>query len=239
MDNRDSQPVSGRAELRENYVRTGRLPLGRSAWLAVRDAVVQPFWLPIKLLPGVVGLKLRQWIYRVRLAGMGRHSLIEVGVGIQAPERVRIGDFTLIDKYCQLNAGDGSIAVGSRCHLAPFTVVLGHGGVVIEDYVGVAAGAKIYSISEWHGGGKRLAGPMIPAEHRGLRVGPVRLEQDSFLGANAVVLPGVTVGRGAVVGANTVVARDVPPWTVVLGVPAVPVGTRDPVTVDGKADAGC
>jgi acetyltransferase-like isoleucine patch superfamily enzyme len=43
------------------------------------------------------------------------------------------------------------------------------------------------------------------------------------------VLPGVTIGHGAVVGANSLVARDVPPWTIVLGVPAIPVGKREPV----------
>jgi dTDP-4-amino-4,6-dideoxy-D-glucose acyltransferase len=144
---------------------------------------------------------------------------------------VHLGEFTLIDRYCLLVASEGSIRIGSRCHLAPHVLVLGHGGVTIGDYVGIGAGAKIYSISEWPGEGKRLAGPMVPAEQRGLRKAAVRLEQDCFIGAGAVVLPGVTVGRGAVVGANSVVARDVPPWTVVMGVPAMPIGARDPVAV--------
>ena len=71
------------------------------------DLLVQPFWLPIKYLPGVVGMKLRQWIYRCRLKRMGRHSMIDVGVEIARPRNVQIDDFTLIDKYGQLHAGDG------------------------------------------------------------------------------------------------------------------------------------
>lgn len=50
--------------------------------------------------------------------------------------------------------------------------------------------------------------------------GPVVIEPDAWLGAGAIVLPGVTIGRGAVVGALSVVASDVPPLTVVAGQPA-------------------
>jgi len=217
------------AKLRQSYVETGRLPLGRMIALGLRDLLVMPFWWPIKMCPGTVALKLRQWVYRRRLAAMGRHSLIEVGVEIPQPGGVRIGDFTLIDKYCQLSAQTGQIVIGDRCHLAPFTIVLGQGGVTIDDYVGIAAGAKIYSISEWPGEGKRLAGPLVPQSDRGLKIAPVHLCRDSFVGANSVILPGVTVGEGAVVGGNSLVGSNVPPWTVVLGVPAIPVGQREPV----------
>lgn len=228
-DNETNQSETSR--VRDSYVTSGRVPLGYAIGRGLRDLFLGPLWGSIKFMPGAVGMKLRQWVYRMRLAEMGRHSLVEVGVSIPVGRNVRLGDFTLIDKYCQLTAAEGSIVIGSRCHLAPFTIILGHGGVTIEDYVGVAAGARIYSISEWPGEGKRLAGPMIPFEHRGLRKGPVVLKKDCFIGANAVILPGVTVGEGAVVGANTVVARDVEPWTVVIGNPAMPAGTREPVSV--------
>lgn len=228
---RPATVTSDAAALRNAYVQTGRLPVGRMICLALRDLFIIPFWWPVKMMPGAVPMKLRQWVYRVRLSAMGRHSLIDLAVEISRGRNVRIGDFTLIDKYCQLTAPSGSIAIGSRCHLAPFTIVLGHGGVTIEDYVGIGAGARIVSISEWPGGGKRLAGPMVPEAERGLKIAPVRLCCDSFVGANAVVLPGVTVGEGAVVGAGSVVGRDVPPWTIVMGVPAMPVGHREPIGV--------
>ena len=227
----DDATPSPEAQLRHSYIASGKLPLGAMLAMGLRDLFIQPVWLPVKHLPGSIGMKLRQWVYRCRLASMGRHSLVDVGVEIRGPRNIRVGQFTLIDKYVQLTATDGSIVIGDRCHLAPMTIVLGHGGVIIEDYVGIGPGARILSISEWPGEGKRLAGPMTPPEQRGLRLGPVKLEQDSFIGTNVVILPGVTVGRGAVVGANSVVGRDVPPWTVVVGVPAMPVGTREPVKV--------
>lgn len=58
--------------------------------------------------------------------------------------------------------------------------------------------------------------------------GPIHVEADAWIGANVVILPGVTVGRGAIVGAGAVVAKNVPAWTVVAGVPARVVRTLSP-----------
>jgi galactoside O-acetyltransferase len=57
---------------------------------------------------------------------------------------------------------------------------------------------------------------------------PIVVEADVWLGAGVVVLPGVTIGRGAIVGANSVVTKDVPPLTVVGGIPAKPIRTLQP-----------
>ena len=224
--------ISERKAIRDAYVRTGTVPLGTLIRVGLRDLFVQPLWLPLKYLPGAVGMKVRQWIYRARLGYLGKGALIDVGVEIINPRNVRIGGFTLVDKYCQFHASEGSISIGARCHIAPFASIFGHGGTIIEDYVCVASGAKIYSISEWPGEGKRLSGPMIPQEQRGLRRAPVKLERDSFIGAQTVVMPGVTVGQGAVVGTNSVVTHDIPPWTIAVGAPARAIGKRDPVTVE-------
>jgi maltose O-acetyltransferase len=61
-----------------------------------------------------------------------------------------------------------------------------------------------------------------------LDAGPVTIEDHVWIGSRAMILPGVTVGRGAVVAAGSVVTKDVAPMTVVAGVPAKPVAERDP-----------
>ena len=61
---------------------------------------------------------------------------------------------------------------------------------------------------------------MDPARRQDLEPAPIRLGDDVWIGANATVLPGVAIGDGAVVAAGAVVTRDVPPMTVVGGVPA-------------------
>ena len=62
-------------------------------------------------------------------------------------------------------------------------------------------------------------GPYAPVSY-----GPIVIENDAWLGIGVVVLPNVTIGEGAVVGANSVVTRDVKPYTIVAGLPARPIG---------------
>jgi acetyltransferase-like isoleucine patch superfamily enzyme len=116
-------------------------------------------------------------------------------------------------------------------HIGPGAEIAGLGGVFIGDYAAVGSNAQVLSHSEALDGGKRLSGPMIPEEIKGMKTAPVRLEKDSFVGAGAVILPGITLGEGAVVAANSLVTADVKPWQVVMGVPARPVGRREPVQV--------
>ncbi len=65
--------------------------------------------------------------------------------------------------------------------------------------------------------------PLYPAKRSSLEPAPIHIEEDVWIGSGAVVLPGVRIGRGSVVAAGAVVTKDVPPMTVVGGVPAKPI----------------
>jgi acetyltransferase-like isoleucine patch superfamily enzyme len=92
--------------------------------------------------------------------------------------------------------------------------------LVLEDYVGWGPGAKVL-------GSEHTALPIdVPIIQTDLRMKPVRICEWADIGTNAVILPGVTVGRGAIVGAGAVVTHDVAPMTVVAGVPARPIRSR-------------
>lgn len=73
-----------------------------------------------------------------------------------------------------------------------------------------------------------------PAHRGDLHPAPIRIGNDVWIGANATVLPGVTIGDGAVVAAGAVVTRDVPPLTVVGGVPARVIKTIEPEAEAGR-----
>src|SRR5207248_5320473 len=131
-------------------------------------------------------------------------------------------DYVFIDHHVTLDALTGEIVIGRRIHIAPYAIIAGAGGVYLEDYSAVGAFARIYSHSEAPVDGKRMSGPMIPEEMKGMITAAVRLSKDSLVGTGAVLLPGVTLGEGAIVGANSFVpARTkIPAWSIYAGVPA-------------------
>ncbi len=208
---------------------------GRSHfWLTARlgyTALFDPFKFVIKHMPGPSGLKLRQLYYRQVFGKLGKNSLIDVGVEVSGEENVYIDEYTWIDSYVRMNCIFGELHIGKRIHVAPNCILSAGGGLTLEDYVGLAPGVQIHTNSEAPMDGKRMSGPMIPERYKAFVRKPVLVKRDAFLGAGCIVLPGVTIGEGAVVAANSVVNRDVADWTIVAGSPARPVSKREKVTV--------
>lgn len=125
--------------------------------------------------------------------------------------------------------------ISGRPFVAPTARIRVPWQLEMEDRACIGDGAEIYNLGECilrarctvaqHGylcgGSHDLSKRALP-----LIVAPIEIGQDAFLGAKAFVMPGVTIGEGAVVGAASVVVRDVMAWTTVVGNPANPVGTR-------------
>jgi acetyltransferase-like isoleucine patch superfamily enzyme len=111
------------------------------------------------------------------------------------PFQINLGKFTHIGKNVFIN------------HDCTF---LDMGGITIEDEVMI--GPKVCITTEGH--------PLNPAERKALMVKPVVIKRNAWIGAGAIILPGVTIGENSVVAAGAVVSKDVPPDTVVGGVPA-------------------
>ena len=73
---------------------------------------------------------------------------------------------------------------------------------------------------------------VLPLEQRNLKVSFVRIEKDAFVGTNSIVHPGVTIGEGAIIGSNSLVLKDVEPWTINVGSPSKIIGKRPKVKFD-------
>ena len=185
----------------------------------------------IRNVPGAIGFKLRYYYYKILCKKIGKNVLIDVGVILSGPANISIGDYTWIDSYCIINAMMGEIKIGKRIHIAPYVFIGSREPVIIEDYVAIGASSKIYSNSQVVIPGKRMSGPMIPEEDKAFHTAPVYLRKDSFVGANVIVLPGVELGEGAVVAANSLVIRSVSSWTVVMGSPAKRFMKREKIKV--------
>jgi acetyltransferase-like isoleucine patch superfamily enzyme len=119
-----------------------------------------------------------------------------------------------VDDYRKLTIGN-DVSIGKSAML------LCIGGVTIGDQVMIAHGAQIVSA------GHRIPEAGESMRFSGLDVAPIVIEDGAWIGGGAIVLQGVTVGSGAVVAAGAVVTRDVPPNTIVGGVPATVIASRD------------
>ena len=79
-------------------------------------------------------------------------------------------------------------------------------------------------------GGKRMSTALPEEQRNGVR-GKVVIEKDAFVGTNAVVRPNVTIGEGAIIGSNSLVLKDVEPWSINIGSPCKKIGQRPRVVV--------
>lgn len=110
------------------------------------------------------------------------------------------------------------INIGKNVFINFDCTFLALGGITIED--DVLIGPKVSLITENH--------PLNPQERNGLIGKPIHIKKNAWIGANATILPGVTIGKSAVVAAGSVVSKDVPDHTVVGGIPAKFIKTIQP-----------
>ena len=134
--------------------------------------------------------------------------------------RIRIGDQGWIERGALLWAFDGSIRTGTNVFLGPYVTIYGHGGVEIGDQTLVSMRATILSSNHTvPGRGKKIR------DYPDILL-PTKIGKDVWIGANSVILGGVTIGDGCVIGAGSVVTKDLPAYSVAVGVPASVVRSR-------------
>ena len=156
-------------------------------------------------------LRIVFWFHR--FDSLGTHCGIGRRVTINGPLRLSMGDYSALYDNVAL-IGSGTISLGSGTTLGNNCVVACVEKVQIGNNVMVAG--YCYIVDQDH----EFSTPDVPIAKQGVRAAPVIVDDDVWIGSHAVVLRGVHIGRGAVVGANSVVTSDVPAYSVVAGSPA-------------------
>lgn len=153
---------------------------------------------------------------------VGKRLRVSSGARIVANrhERISIGDDCSFMQGVMLLPYDGWIEVGDRVGVNAYSALYGHGGLTIGNDVSIATGCVISP------GNHRFADLDIPINIQGMDKEGIVIEDDVWLGAHVLVLDGVTIGRGSVIGAGSVVTKSIPPCSIAVGVPAKIVGTR-------------
>jgi acetyltransferase-like isoleucine patch superfamily enzyme len=158
--------------------------------------------------------QMRNAIWRALARSFGDGVRIGRGVLFMHPETFQIGNGVLIgDQTILQGRFDGTCVIGDRVWIGPQSYFDAR-DLVIGEYVGWGPGARL--LGSEHTAVPREA-PIIETD---LEIRPVRIGAWADIGVNAVILPGVTVGKGAIVGAGAVVTGDVEPFSIVAGVPA-------------------
>lgn len=133
---------------------------------------------------------------------------------------LKIGEGAIIKDYAFLCPRNGFIEIGRKSSVNPFCVLLGYGGIKIGDRVRIAAHTSIIAFNH------NFMDADTPITQQGNSSKGIVIEDDVWIGTGVRVLDGVRIGQGAVIAAGAVVNKDVPPYTVVAGVPAKPIKTR-------------
>ncbi len=142
---------------------------------------------------------LRSLVHRFVFGSYGKRVVIDYGTYVRYPKKVHLGDDVTINRDCKIYP----------------SFLVAEATIVIERGATLAPGVTLF------GAGQSPSEIGLPDVAADIVIGP-----GAYIGGNSTLLFGVSVGRGAVVGAGSVVVRDVPDWTIVAGVPARKIGMR-------------
>lgn len=167
-----------------------------------------------------VSAAMRAVIFKAAARRTGPGLQVGSGVGFKHLDTFEIGDSVFIGAQAYLQGRfDGLCAIGAHTWIGPQSYFDAR-HLIIEEHVGWGPGARVL-------GSSHTAVPIdVPIIRTDLVIKPVRIEAWSDIGTGAVILPGVTVGRGSIIGAGAVVTADVPPFSVAAGVPARVIRSR-------------
>lgn len=215
-----------------NYVErvTGQRSLKKFIW--------QGFVLTLlSNLPTIWASILRVKAYKTVLGSIGESCLIEKNVCFRVPQRIflgdrvfigenacldacylkseiRLGNEVRIGRSSVLRAGIGEIIIHEGAAVNRFVYLDGNGGIEIGKNSLLGNKAELIS------GNHIFDDPKTPIKLQGTKLGRVTIGEDVWLSTHVIVLPGVTIGDGSVIGAGSVVTKDIPSYSVAAGVPA-------------------
>jgi acetyltransferase-like isoleucine patch superfamily enzyme len=157
---------------------------------------------------------MRRVLLRAMCKSAGHDLQVGPNVVFKHPETMEFGDCVFIGAQAMIQGRfDGTCRIGSHVWIGP-QAYFDARDLVLEDYVGWGPGAKVLGSSHT---GDPVTEPTI---RTGLIIKPVRILHGADVGMNASVLPGVTIGKQAIVGAGAVVTGDIPEYAIAAGVPA-------------------
>jgi len=191
--------MKNKEDMREGLKKSPKLK-GWLDWFIMNQRDARPRWYIRLLAP----------LYQHR----GRGSKIYWSVRMDTPpyRRFFLGKKSVIESYCCINNAVGDVVIGDHTRIGIHNTIIGP--VCIGSHVNLAQGITVTALNHnFEDANKRI-------DEQGISTKPVMIGDDVWIGANAVILPGVTIGSHCVIAAGAVVTKDVAPHSLVGGVPA-------------------
>lgn len=169
-------------------------------WVIMNQVETRPRWFMRLLAP----------LYQHR----GKHSVIHRSARMDTPpyRLFSLGNYSVIESFACINNAMGDVIIGDHTRIGLHNTIIGP--VEIGNNVNLAQGITVTALNHNFSDTKKRI------DEQGVSTNQVTIEDDVWVGANAVILPGVTIGEHCVVAAGAVVTKDVPPHSLVAGVPA-------------------
>jgi len=156
----------------------------------------------------------------VGFKSIGKNIKISKNCTVIGVDKISIGSNVRIDDYTTLVTDREEIIIGNYVHICQHCHISGGGGIEIKGFNSISAGASLYSTGQDINAGKFFGGNVTGKHAANHTFGKITLEENTSVGTNAVVLPGVTIREGAAVGALTLVSKSLDPWGIYIGTPA-------------------
>jgi acetyltransferase-like isoleucine patch superfamily enzyme len=200
-------------------------------------------------IPTIFGSIMRGKVYKFILGKNGKSCLVGKSVRFAIPSRIFFGDRVVIGEYCYIDPKSirskiifgNDVYVSRLCRLTGGSSKDYTGEVLIGDSVHIGQSCFFDGTGKLRVGKDSVLGPnvslltanhefkdpSIPIRYQGAVAKTINVEEDVWLGAHVIVLGEVTIGKGSVIGAGSVVTKDIPPYSIAVGNPARVVGKRD------------
>ena len=161
---------------------------------------------------------------------IGKNVQIHNTVLIFGPGNIEIGSNVRIDCYTVVTAGEKGLKIGNNVHIGNSASILASGArTIIADFCGISSRVNLFTSSDDYSGG-HLTNPTIPPKYRSVISKPVTLNKHVIVGSGSIIMPGVTIGQAAAIGALSFVNKSIPAFAVVSGNPLRKISER-PMTI--------
>ncbi len=169
------------------------------------------------------GFYSEQELKELGISKIGKNVLISNKCSIYQADMMEMGDNVRIDDFCILI---GKIKLGSNIHIGAFCHLSGGAGIVMNDYSGLSQRCSLYTQSDDYSG-RSMTNPTIPEKFKEVQSGEIVIGRHVIIGSSSVILPGVSIGEGASVGAMSLVNRSLEAWTMNAGIPCRAIRRRE------------